>query len=393
MNFQWENIFMSEKYFYEFATRCIHAGQSPDKETGAIMTPIYMSSTYVQEKPGKHKGFEYSRTHNPTRNALQSNIAALEEGKYGFCFSSGCAATSTLLMCLNAGDHIVAVDDLYGGTYRLFTKVFNRMNIQTTFVDLHDPLNLSRAINSNTKLIWVETPTNPMLKLVDIEQICNLAHQHKIKVVVDNTFATPVLQKPLLLGADFVVHSTTKYIGGHSDVIGGAIVTNDDQWAKELYFLSNSIGAIPSPMDCFMLMRGIKTLHLRMERHMENAQEIVRFLTKHPKVESVIYPGLASHPDHQLCLKQMKGPGGMISFIIKGGITAASRFLQSTHLFALAESLGGVESLIEHPAMMTHASIPADKRKQLGISDGLIRLSVGVEDIKDLINDLKNSFY
>ncbi len=377
---------------FAFATQCIHAGQSPDKETGAIMTPIYMSSTYVQDGPGNHKGYEYSRTHNPTRKALQDNIASLEGGQFGFCFSSGCAATSTLLMCLSAGDHVVAVDDLYGGTYRLFTQVFSRFGISTTFVDLKNLENLTKAIQPNTKLLWIETPTNPMLKLVDIQKACEIAKQHHIKAAVDNTFATPFLQQPLQLGADFVVHSTTKYLGGHSDVIGGAIVTNNENWAKQISFLSNSVGAVPGPVDSFMVMRGLKTLHVRMERHVENAQKIAAFLNTHPQVESVIYPGLENHPDYLLCKKQMKGPGGMISFIIKGDLKAAELFLRSTRIFACAESLGGVESLIEHPALMTHASVPIEMRRQLGISDGLIRLSVGIEDAQDLITDLKEAF-
>lgn len=383
---------MDTKTAFAFATQCIHAGQSPDKETGAIMTPIYMSSTYVQDGPGNHKGYEYSRTHNPTRKALQDNIAALEGGQFGFCFSSGCAATSTLIMCLSAGDHVVAVDDLYGGTYRLFTQVFSRLGISTTFVDLKSPANLTKAIQPNTKLLWIETPTNPMLKLVDIKKTCEIAKIHNIKVAVDNTFATPFLQQPLQLGADFVVHSTTKYLGGHSDVIGGAIVTNDVDWAKQIAFLSNAVGAVPGPVDCFMVMRGLKTLHVRMERHVENAQKIAAFLKSHPQVETVIYPGLESHPDYLLCQSQMKGPGGMISFVIKGGLTAASLFLRSTRIFACAESLGGVESLIEHPAIMTHASVPVESRNQLGIKDGLIRLSVGIEDVQDLINDLQEAF-
>ncbi len=377
---------------FAFSTQCIHAGQSPDKETGAIMTPIYMSSTYVQDGPGNHKGYEYSRTHNPTRKALQDNIATLEGGQFGFCFASGCAATSTLLMCLSAGDHVVAVDDLYGGTYRLFTQVFSRFGISTSFVDLKNPENLIKAIQPNTKLLWIETPTNPMLKIVDIQKACNIAKQRNVKVAVDNTFATPFLQQPLQLGADFVVHSTTKYLGGHSDVIGGAIVTNDENWAKQISFLSNAVGAVPGPVDSFMVMRGLKTLHVRMERHVENAQKIAAFLSSHPQVEAVIYPGLESHPDYLLCKRQMKGPGGMISFIIKGELKAATRFLRSTHIFACAESLGGVESLIEHPAIMTHASVPIETRKQLGIKDGLIRLSVGIEDIQDLIRDLEEAF-
>jgi cystathionine gamma-lyase len=383
---------MLEKKKQSFATRCIHAGQHPDKETGAIMTPVYLSSTYVQEAPGKHKGYEYSRTQNPTRKALEDNIASLENGKHGFAFASGCAATSTLLMGLETGDHIVAVDDLYGGTFRLFDKVFSKMGITTTYCDLVNARELEIAIRPSTKLIWIETPTNPMLKLVDIAAVCEIAKRKGVKVVVDNTFATPALQKPLHLGADLVVHSTTKYLGGHSDVVGGAIVTSDEEWAEQLRFLSNAIGAIPSPMDCFLVMRGIKTLDVRMERHTANATEIAEFLESNPYVESVIYPGLKSHKQYDLCRRQMRSPGGMMSFVIKGGLNAAVEFLRHTSIFACAESLGGVESLIEHPAIMTHASVPPATRKALGIVDGLIRISVGIEDASDLIDDLSYAF-
>lgn len=383
---------MLEKKKQSFATRCIHAGQNPDRETGAIMTPIYFSSTYVQDGPGQHKGYEYSRTHNPTRKALELNLASLEGGKYGFAFASGCAAASTLFMGLDAGDHIVATDDLYGGTFRLLDRVFSRMGISTTFVDLSKPTELEIAIRPSTRLIWVETPTNPMLKLVNIAAICEIAHRKGIKVAVDNTFATPALQRPLHLGADFIVHSTTKYLGGHSDVIGGAIVTSDDEWGQKLAFLSNAVGAIPSPMDCFFILRGIKTLDVRMERHVANASEIAEYLESHPSVERVIYPGLKSHSQFDLCRRQMRGSGGMISFVIKGGLDAAEKFLRSTKIFSCAESLGGVESLVEHPAIMTHASVPLASRKALGIEDGLIRLSVGIEDISDLIDDLANAF-
>lgn len=383
---------MTEKKKQSFATRCIHAGQRPDMETGAIMTPIYYSSTYVQDGPGKHKGYEYSRTQNPTRKALEDNLASLEGGKYGFAFASGCAATSTLLMGLESGDHIVAVDDLYGGTFRLMDKVFSKLGITTSFCNLSNPKDLEIAIRPSTKLVWIETPTNPMLKLVDIAAICEISTRMGVRTVVDNTFATPALQRPLHIGADFVLHSTTKYLGGHSDVIGGAIVTNNEEWSQKLAFLSNSIGAIPSPMDCFLLLRGIKTLDIRMERHTANATEIAEYLEAHPSVEKVVYPGLKSHPQFDLCRRQMRAPGGMISFVIKGGMNAAEQFLRATQIFSCAESLGGVESLIEHPAIMTHASVPLTSRNALGIEDGLIRISVGIEDISDLIDDLQNAF-
>ncbi|MEI6806626.1 MAG: cystathionine gamma-synthase [Myxococcaceae bacterium] len=376
----------------QFATQCIHAGQNPDPLTGAIMTPIYMSSTYVQESPGVHKGYEYSRSHNPTRTALQDNLAVLEGGQHAFAFASGCAATSVLFMCLSAGDHVVAMDDLYGGTRRLITKVFGPLGITCDFVDLSDVANLKPVIKSNTKLIWIETPTNPTLKLVDIPAICKIAKTKNIPVAIDNTFATPYLQQPLKLGANLVVHSTTKYLGGHSDLIGGAIITNSSQWAERLTFMSNAVGAIPGPMDCFLLLRGIKTLALRMKTHCENAQQIAEFLEKHSQVEQVIYPGLKKHPQYKLCQEQMNGPGGMISFVIKGGLTAAKHFTKSTQLFSCAESLGGVESLIGLPAIMTHACVPIETRKTLGIVDGLIRLSVGIEDPIDLLRDLEKSF-
>lgn len=374
-----------------FGTRAIHAGQQPDPTTGAIMTPIYQTSTYVQAGPGEHKGFEYSRTQNPTRLALEQNIAALEDGKHGLCFASGCAATTAVLLCLKAGDHVVAADDLYGGTFRLFDKVFQHHGIEFTFVDMTDLAKTEAAIRPTTKLLWIETPTNPMLKLVDIEATSAIAKQRGITVAVDNTFATPFLQQPLALGADLVVHSVTKYLGGHSDVVGGAIVTSDDGWRDRLAFVQNSAGGVPGPFDCFLVMRGIKTLHLRMERHVENAQAIARFLREHPEVERVYYPGLEEHPQYALAKRQMKGPGGMISFVVKGGLDKATRLLKATRVFACAESLGGVESLIEHPAIMTHASVPPENRKALGIDDGLIRLSVGVEDLADLKADLERA--
>ena len=372
-----------------FGTRCIHAGQRPDPTTGAIMTPIYQTSTYVQEGPGENKGYDYARSQNPTRFALEDNLAALEGGKYGLAFSSGVAATTALTLCLSAGDHVMAGDDMYGGTFRLFDKVMKNLGITFTYVDMTDVENVKKGITDKTKLIWLETPTNPMLKLFDIEAVCKAAGN--VPVAVDNTFATPYLQQPLSLGATFVVHSTTKYIGGHSDVIGGAIVMNDKAWRDRLYLVQKSAGGVPAPMDCFLLLRSTKTLHVRMQRHIENAKEIVALLASHPNVEKVYYPGLESHPQYALCKKQMKAPGGMISFVVKGGLDKAKRLLKATRLFALAESLGGVESLIEHPAIMTHASLPPEVRKSLGIDDGLIRISVGIEDIADLKKDLLNA--
>lgn len=376
----------------QFATRAIHAGQSPDPTTGAIMTPVYLTSTYVQESPGVHKGWEYSRTHNPTRKAFENCLADLEGGEFGFGFASGCAATTTILHLLKQGDHVVAMDDMYGGTFRLFDKVLKNDGLEFSFVDLTKTENLKSAIKSNTKMIWVETPTNPTLKLADIKAITTLAKQKGIIVVVDNTFMSPYFQRPLELGADIVVHSITKYIGGHSDVVGGAAATGRKDLAERLAFLSNSMGGIMSAFDAFMCLRSLKTLPLRMKAHEQNAIEVARFLEKHPKVEKVVYPGLSSHPQHELAKNQMSGFGGMITFFIKGGMPAARTFLESVEIFALAESLGGVESLIEHPAIMTHASVPEAQRKELGIDDSLIRLSVGVEDLQDLLADLKNAF-
>jgi len=377
---------------YGFSTRAIHAGQEPDPTTGAIMTPVYLTSTYVQESPGVHKGWEYSRTHNPTRRAFENCIASLEGGQFGFGFASGCAATTTVLHLLKKGDHVVAMDDMYGGTFRLFDKVLRHDGFEFSFVDLTNLQNLEKAILPSTKMIWIETPTNPTLKLADIQAISQFARTKGIIVVVDNTFMSPYFQKPLLLGADIVVHSATKYIGGHSDVVGGVAVTNNKDIAEKIAFLSNSMGAIMSAFDAFMCLRSLKTLPLRMKAHEQNAQKIAEFLEKHPKVEKVVYPGLSSHPQHALAKKQMSGFGGMITFHIKGGLSAARQFLESVKVFALAESLGGVESLIEHPAIMTHASVPQENRKALGIDDSLIRLSVGVEDCEDLLSDLKNAF-
>ncbi len=374
-----------------FNTRAIHAGQQPDPSTGAIMTPIYQTSTYVQTSPGVHTGYEYSRTKNPTRQALEDCIAALEGGRHGLAFASGCAAATTLLHLLDTDSHVVSCDDVYGGTFRLFSKVLSQRALSFTFADLTNPADLERHLRPNTRMIWLESPTNPMLKLVDIEALAKIAHARGILVVVDNTFMSPCFQQPLALGADLVVHSTTKFINGHSDVVGGAVVTDDDALSERMHFLQNSIGAIPGPMDSFLVLRGIKTLGIRMQRHAENAAVVADFLNRHPRVEAVVYPGLASHPQHALARRQMSGFGGMITATLKGGLDEARRFLEATELFALAESLGGVESLIEHPAIMTHASIPPDIRAQLGISDGLIRLSVGIEDIDDLILDLSRA--
>jgi cystathionine gamma-lyase len=369
-------------------TLAIHAGQEPDPTTGAIMTPIFQTSTYVQSSPGVHKGYEYSRTQNPTRHALEACIAAVENGKHGIAFASGCATTDAVLHLLSAGDHVVACDDLYGGTYRLFTKVLARFGIEFTFADLSDPASLRQHLRPNTKMLWLETPTNPMLKLVDIAALSEIAHAAGALVVVDNTFMSPIFQTPLDHGADIVVHSTTKFINGHSDVVGGIAVTRDDGLAQQLHFLQNSIGAIPGPMDCFLVLRGIKTLGVRMRQHAANAEKVVALLEAHPAVETVTWPFSPSHPQYELAKRQMTGGGGMITCVMRGGLKAATTLLEQTRLFALAESLGGVESLIEHPAVMTHASIPADIRAQLGISDGLIRLSVGIEDADDLLADL-----
>lgn len=375
-----------------FSTRAIHAGQQPDPTTGAIMTPVYLTSTYVQESPGVHKGWEYSRTHNPTRKAYENCIANLENGKFGFAFASGCAATTTILSMLKNNDHVIVMDDLYGGTFRLFDKVLRPLGLKFTFVDLTDSQNFLKSVQPDTKLVWLESPTNPTMKLADIQAIAKMAKEKNILTVVDNTFMSPVFQRPLDLGADIAVHSATKYLGGHSDMIGGVAVTNRADLAERLAFLSNSMGAIQSPFDSFLALRSLKTLPIRMKAHEANALKIADFLEKHPKVEKVIYPGLKSHPQHELAKKQMMGFGGMITFYIKGDLNSARKFLEKVEIFSLAESLGGVESLIEHPAIMTHASVPAEKRAELGISDTLIRLSVGIEDISDLIRDLENAF-
>ena len=371
-----------------FDTLAIHAGQEPDPTTGAVMTPIYQTSTYAQEAPGVHKGFEYSRTQNPTRFALEGCLAALEGAAHGFAFSSGCAATTTLLSTLNAGDHVVSCDDIYGGTRRLFSQVLANLGLEFTYVDLTDPERLLPALTERTKLVWLESPTNPMLKLVDIARICQLAHERDVRVAVDNTFMTPYFQQPLALGADIAVHSTTKYINGHSDVVGGFVATSDEDLADQIAFRQNSIGATPGPIDCFLVLRGVKTLGVRMRQHQENARAVADFLGRHGAVKRVIYPGLASHPQHELAKAQMSGFGGMITAVLDADLETTCEVLSRMSVFCLAESLGGVESLIEHPAIMTHASVPRDVREQLGIDDGLIRLSVGIESVDDLLSDL-----
>ena len=373
----------------KFNTKVIHAGVHPDIATGAIMTPIYQTSTYVQEEIGVHKGFEYSRTGNPTRQALENNLAAIEEGKFGACFGSGLAAIDAVIKMLSPGDEVISTNDLYGGSYRIFTTIFEKYGIKFHFVDMLNINNIKEKINSKTKLIWVETPTNPMMNIVDIKKVCELAKENKTMVAVDNTFATPYLQNPLSLGADIVMHSVTKYLGGHSDVVMGALVSNDSKIAEEIYRIQNSSGAVCGPMDSFLVLRGIKTLHLRMQRHCENGEKIANFLAQHPKVENVYWPGLTSHPNHDVAKSQMKDFGGMISFTLVGdSLEMAKKIVSKTELFTLAESLGGVESLIGHPSTMTHASIPREERIKSGVVDSLIRLSVGIEDITDLIDDL-----
>ena len=375
-----------------FDTRAIHAGQEPDPTTGAIMTPIYTSSTYVQESPGVHKGYDYSRSINPTRKALEACIADLEGSSYGYAFSSGMAACSTVLEVLNSGDHVIAMDDLYGGTYRLFEDVRKRSaGLEFTFSDLSDFSTVESSIRNNTTMIWVETPTNPLLKIVDLKKIAKFAKENNLISVCDNTFCSPYIQNPLELGFDIVVHSATKYLNGHSDLIGGIVVCSNHktELADQILYLQNAIGSIMNPFDSFLLLRSLKTLAVRMERHCENAMQIASFLDSHEAIEKVIYPGLQSHPQHDLAKKQMKHYGGMLTLILKGGLDSARLFLERTEIFSLAESLGGVESLIEHPAIMTHASIPPDVREEIGITDGLVRLSVGIESLDDLIQDLK----
>jgi len=374
---------------FGLGTRAIHAGQHPDPSTGAIMTPIYATSTYVQSSPGKHQGYEYSRTQNPTRMAYERCVADLEGGVAGFAFGSGLGGASTVLDLLDSGDHVIAMDDLYGGTYRLFERVRRRSaGLDFTFIDLNDTAALKASLKPNTKMIWAETPTNPMLKLVDLAKLSAFAKKHGLILVVDNTFCSPMLQRPIEYGADLVLHSATKYLNGHSDMVGGIVVAANEEMAERMGFLQNSVGAVAGPFDSFLAMRGLKTLHLRMQAHCASALDIARWLEKHPAIEKVIYPGLKSHPQHALARRQMDGFGGIISAEVKGGIRAARKMLERCELFALAESLGGVESLIEHPGIMTHASIPPATRKRLGISDGLIRLSVGVEDVEDLRAEL-----
>jgi cystathionine beta-lyase len=376
----------------KFGTKAIHAGVEPDPSTGAIMTPIFQTSTYVQESPSKHKGYAYARGANPTRNQLQKNIAALENGKFGLCFSSGMGATDAVLRLLNPDDEVITSNDLYGGSYRLFTKVYERAGIKFHFIDLTNPENIVPIINKRTKLLWLETPSNPLMRIIDIEACVAIAKKHAIQIAVDNTFASPYLQNPLDLGADVVMHSVTKYLGGHSDVIMGALVVNDEQLYKDLAFIANSCGAVPGPQDCFLVLRGIKTLHLRMERHCFNGRKIAEYLQSHPKIGKVYWPGFEDHPNHTVAKKQMKDFGGMLSFTLKDDrLEKAIAFMENVELFSLAESLGGVESLINHPASMTHASIPKEERLKNGLSDSLIRLSIGVEDKEDLIQDLENT--
>lgn len=374
---------------YKLNTKLIHAGVEPDPTTGAIMTPIYQTSTFVQSAPGEHLGYEYARSQNPTRTALQNALAAAENAQFGLSFSSGMAATDTVLRLLNPGDEIIVSDDLYGGTYRILTKVYARFGIKVNFVSMAQAGDIEAAINANTKMVWVETPTNPLMNIVDIEAISTIAKKHGVLTVVDNTFASPYLQNPLDWGADIVVHSATKYLGGHSDAVNGAIVLNDAALEEQLRFIQNGCGAVPGPHDCWLILRGLKTLHLRMQRHCENGEKVAHFLRNHPKVAQVFWCGFEDHPNHDIAKKQMRGFGGMMSFMLKeDSIEAAHSVLKKTKLFALAESLGGVESLIGHPASMTHAAIPREQRMANGLSDSLIRLSVGVEDVEDLIADL-----
>ena len=373
----------------KFGTKAIHAGITPDPSTGAIMTPIFQTSTYVQAAPGDHKGYEYSRTQNPTRDALQKNLAALENGKFGLVFGSGMAATDVLLRTFRPGDEIIVTNDLYGGSYRIFTKVHQNFGIKFHFISMEDVQNIEKFITPQTKMIWVETPTNPLMNIIDIKGAAAIAKKHKVMLAVDNTFASPYLQNPLDLGADVVMHSATKYLGGHSDVVMGVLVTNDEELAKELAFLQNSCGAVAGPQDCFLMLRGIKTLHIRMQRHSENGKTVAHYLRNHPKVEKVYWVGFEDHPNHHIAKEQMRDFGGMVSFILKGDdLEHAKKVMSSFEIFSLAESLGGVESICTHPATMTHASIPKEQREKTGLKDTLIRLSVGIEDVEDLIADL-----
>lgn len=375
-----------------FNSKVIHGGQEPDKAYGAVMPPIYQTSTYAQSSPGNHKGYEYSRSANPTRHALENALASIENGRHGLAFASGLAAIDAVLKLLRPGDEVISTSDLYGGSYRLFKKVFEPYGINFHFVDMGEPTHIQERINNKTKLIWVETPTNPMMNIINIEAVSNLAKRSKLLLVVDNTFATPYLQKPLDLGADIVMHSATKYLGGHSDVVCGALVVNDSELAKELYFIQNASGAISGPMDSFLVLRGIKTLHVRMQRHCENGEAIAHFLNDHPKVEKVYWPGFENHPNYEIAKRQMTGFGGMISFVPKGSnYKETIKIVEKFKMFTLAESLGGVESLVGHPASMTHASIPKTEREKIGVVDALIRLSVGIEDVNDLIEDLSQA--
>ncbi len=383
---------MSDYSNYKFGTKAIHAGAEPDPTTGAIMTPIYQTSTYTQEYPGKHKGYAYARGKNPTREALQKNIAALENGKYCLCFSSGMGSIDAIIKMLRPGDEVITGDDLYGGSYRMFTKVFANYGIKFHFINMTEASNIEKFVNANTKLIWLETPTNPTMQIMDIEACAKIAQKNKLILAVDNTFASPYLQNPLALGADIVMHSVTKYLGGHSDVVMGALVTNDDKLYEQLAFIHNSCGATPGPMDSFLVMRGIKTLHLRMERHCFNGRKIAEFLKNHPKIEKTYWPGFPDHPNHAIAKKQMRDFGGMISFVLKDkSIENTFKVASSFKVFSLAESLGGVESLVNHPATMTHASIPKEERDKAGVTDNLLRLSVGVEDGEDLLADIKQA--
>ncbi len=375
-----------------FSTKAIHAGQEPDPTTGAIMTPVYLTSTYVQEAPARHKGYDYSRTANPTREALQQNLAALEGARFGLSFASGCGAANTVMNLLKSGDHVVSGNDVYGGTYRLFTKVYQQYGVQFTFVDTADLAKIETAFRPNTRALWIETPSNPLLKITDLKRAAEIAHARNALCVVDNTFATPYLQQPIALGADIVLHSVTKYLGGHSDVVGGALLLNDEETKRRLAFFQNAVGAVPGPLDCWLVLRGTKTLAVRMDRHCSNARRLAQWLVEHPKVERVNYPGLPNHPGHLIANAQMRDFGGMISFDLKGTLEQSVKFVCATRVFSLAESLGGVESLIEHPASMTHASIPREERLANGLTDGLIRLSVGIEDVEDLIDDLDRGF-
>ncbi len=373
-------------------TLCIHAGQEPDPSSGAVMTPIVLSSTFAQDGPGVHKGYDYSRAGNPTRTALEGCIAALEGAKHGVAFGSGCAATTAVLLMLKSGDHVLAGDDLYGGTFRIFDKVMKQFGLDASFIDMSDAAAVRSALRPNTKLVWLETPSNPMLKIFDIAKICEVARAAGIPVIVDNTFATPMLQRPLDLGADMVVHSATKYLNGHSDVVAGAVVTRDDTLGERLHFIQKAVGGVPSPFDCYMVLRGLKTLGVRMRQHVASASKLADWLVGHAQVSRVYYPGLPSHPGYEVARAQMDGPGGMISFELRGGLPASVAFLKALRIFACAESLGGVESLAEHPAIMTHASLPEEARRGLGIGDGLIRLSVGLEGEDDLRGDLERGF-